>query len=248
MRLRIKLAYDGRQFEGWQVQPGKRTVQGELEEALSLAYDRPLQLTGAGRTDSGVHATGQVAHFDIENPRIPPERIVAALRRYCPPDILVYEASVAKPEFHACFDASARTYRYRFVLGIRWPHERGLVTLWPHPGRPDPGRLRETLAPLVGEHDFTSYTLVDQSARTRERRLEAVAVELHERYLDLVFTADGFLRRMIRMITGQLVRAWSEREPAAVMARVLAARDNSACAAPAPPDGLYLEQISYPCD
>ena len=244
--MRIRLAYDGREFEGWQIQPGKRTVQGELERALSAAYDRHLHLTGAGRTDSGVHATGQVAHFDIEDPRIPPDRVVAAVRRHCPPDILVYEASEAEPEFHACFDAIARTYRYRFVLGVRWPHERGIVAPWPYPGRPDPRRLAEALAPLAGEHDFTSYTLVDQSARTRERRLEPVIIELTDRYLDLVFTADGFLRRMIRMITGQLVSAWAEKEPAAVMARVLSARDNAACAAPALPDGLYLERIRYP--
>ncbi len=248
MRIRILVAYDGRAFEGWQVQPGKRTVQAELARALSAVYATPVAVTGAGRTDSGVHATGQVVHYDIENPRVPVDRLVAAVRRHLPRDILITGASVADPGFHACHDAVSRRYRYRFVLGTCWPHERGIVTPWPWPGRPDQVRLETALRPLLGRHDFTSYTLVDQSAKTRERTIHSIGVEMHDRNLDLVFTADGFLRRMIRMITGQLVEAWAAEDPAAVIQSVLDARNNAFCAAPAPPDGLYLEEIRYPGD
>jgi len=248
MRIRILVAYDGRAFEGWQVQPGKRTVQAELARALSAVYATPVAVTGAGRTDSGVHATGQIAHFDIENPRVPVDRLVAAVRRHVPRDILVCSASEVSPDFHACHDALSRRYRYRFVLGTCWPHELGIVTPWPWPGRPDLQRLEAAVRPLLGTHDYTSYTLVDQSAKTRERTIHTIAIEMDGRYLDLVFTADGFLRRMIRMITGQLVAAWSSPDPAAVMRAVLEARNNAVCAAPALPDGLYLEEILYPGD
>jgi tRNA pseudouridine38-40 synthase len=245
MRICIGLAYDGRRFAGWQVQPGKRTVQGEVNRALSAIYAQPIHVTGAGRTDSGVHATGQRAHFDIDRPRVPVDRLVAAVRRHCPDDIYIYQAGETAPEFHACFDARSRSYRYRFVFGQVWPHERGIVTLWPYPEIPDLARLAATLEPLVGKHDFTSYTLVDQSAQTRERTLGPIGFELNQRNLDVIFTADGFLRRMIRMIAGQMLAAWKENDPARVMAEVLAASDNARSAAPAPPDGLYLENIRY---
>jgi len=246
MRIRITIAYDGRHFAGWQTQPGKRTVQAELDEALSRVYDAPVHVIGAGRTDSGVHARGQAAHFDIENPRVPAERLTRAARRFLPHDILLREAAEAASDFHACFSALWRRYAYFYVFDELFPFERGVAALWPHAGRPDGARVLAILEPLFGEHDFTSFSLKDCSAETRVRLLKPVTMACTERGFRLDFIANGFLRRMIRMILGQLEMSYARAEAPADMRRVLDARDNALCAPAASPAGLYLEEIGYP--
>lgn len=244
MRIRMTVAYDGSLFSGWQIQPHVRTVQEGLENALAALFGHPVVVTGAGRTDTGVHASGQVVHFDIESTAIPPEKIRLALARHLPAGILVLDSCAAAEEFHACFSARARTYRYRFVFPPLYPwqvHYRGLFTL-PY----DRERCRAALQPLVGRHDFTSFSLKDSSARTRIRELRRIDVLDRTGGFDLLFEADGFLRRMIRMITGTLLEALAAPDPGAHMAAVLAARDNARSGPPAPPGGLYLERVDYP--
>ncbi|MDR2734161.1 MAG: tRNA pseudouridine(38-40) synthase TruA [Spirochaetota bacterium] len=246
MRIRITIAYDGRRFAGWQIQPGKRTVQEELNRALSELYAAPVYVTGAGRTDSGVHARGQVAHFDVASPRVPVHRLVRAARHFLPQDIAIRAASEAASDFHACFSTLARRYIYSYVIDEIFPFEQGIAALWPHSGRPDHARILEILAPLAGEHDFTSFSLKDCSAKTRVRSLQPVTVADTERGFRLDFTADGFLRRMIRMILGQLEASYPHPDAALEMQRILDARDNALCAPAASPAGLYLEEIIYP--
>jgi tRNA pseudouridine38-40 synthase len=246
MRIRMTIAYDGRGFAGWQVQPGKRTVQAELSAALSKLYDAPLHVVGAGRTDTGVHARGQVAHFDIENPRIPADRLARASRRVLPQDILLREAGEAAADFHACYSALSRSYTYHYVFDELFPFERGLAALWPYRERPDFARIPEILAPLAGEHDFTSFSLKDSSAQSRVRILEPAAVAETARGFCVRFTANGFLRRMIRMILGQLEASYPHAHAREEMQRILAAADNALCAPAAAPGGLYLENITYP--
>jgi len=246
MRIRITIAYDGRHFAGWQIQPGKRTVQEEINRALSELYASPVHIIGAGRTDSGVHARGQTAHFDIENPRVPADRLARAIRHCLPRDIMIREAAEAADDFHACFSALARRYTYFYVLDELFPFEQGLAALWPHPGRPDYTRVLEILRPLAGRHDFTSFSLKDCSAKTRTRLLQPVTIADTGRGFRLDFTADGFLRRMIRMILGQLEASYPNPDAAAEMQRILGARDNALCAPAASPAGLYLEEIVYP--
>jgi tRNA pseudouridine38-40 synthase len=246
MRIRITIAYDGRRFAGWQVQPAKRTVQSALNDALSSVYDSPVHVTGAGRTDSGVHARAQVAHFDIENPRVPADRLARAARRFLPEDILIREAREVESDFHACFSALWRRYSYYYVINELFPFEQGYAALWPHPGQPDFARILAILEPLFGEHDFTSFSLKDCSAKTRIRLLKPITLSPTERGFRLGLSANGFLRRMIRMILGQLEAGYSHADAPAEMQRILLAQNNALSAPAASPAGLYLEEIIYP--
>jgi len=243
MRIRITVAYDGRDFAGWQIQPGRRTVQEELGKALSMLYDSPVRVTGAGRTDAGVHARGQIAHFDIENPCVPTERLARAARRFLPRDILLRDAAEAASDFHARYSALSRRYSYRYVFDELFPFEQGQAALWPHPGY---ARVLDILSPLYGEHDFTSFSLKDCSAENRIRILKPAALSETERGFCVDFSANGFLRRMIRMILGQLEASYQREDAKQEMQRILEARDNAFCAPAASPAGLYLEEVVYP--
>jgi tRNA pseudouridine38-40 synthase len=242
----MRLAYDGTRFSGWQSQPNNRTVQGELAAALGLLFAQPVCPTGAGRTDGGVHAVAQTAHFDIDNPRVPIDRLVPALRGRMSREIRVIEAAICPDAFHACYDAVRRSYRYRFVTGTFLPHQRDYAALFPW--RFDAQRLAAALAPLAGRHDFSSFCLADSDARTRIRCLQPVKVLPSEAGFDLEFTADGFLRKMIRLVTGTLREVYPAADPGRAMEAVLAARDVSAAGPPAPPGGLYLCGVDYPED
>jgi tRNA pseudouridine38-40 synthase len=246
MRIRITIAYDGREFAGWQAQPGKRTVQGELGRALSEVYAEHIHVIGAGRTDAGVHARAQAAHFDIERPRVPVARLSRASRSFLPRDLAILHAREAPDDFHACASALSRRYAYFYVLDTLFPFEQGLAALWPHVGLPEFARVLEILAPLAGEHDFTSFSLKDCAAKTRVRVLEPVTIAETARGFRLEFRANGFLRRMIRLILGQLEASYPHPDAADEMRRILEAGDNRLAAPPAAAGGLYLEEIIYP--
>ena len=237
------IAYDGSGFSGWQVQPGSRTVQGELQEALSSIMGKPVSIFGAGRTDTGVHASGQVAHFHLDAPRVPPDRIHLALRGVLTPEIMVLEAGEAEEDFHSCFSATGRVYRYRFTRGPLYPWLRNSMARFPFPLCT--ARLETALGPLLGRHDFTSFSLKDCAAKTRIRDMRHITVQKTAEGFDLIFEADGFLRRMIRLITGTLLASLEEKDPAGHMSSVLNARDNKYAGPPAAPGGLYLERVDY---
>jgi len=243
VKIKLLIAYDGSGFSGWQMQAGARTVQDTLKGALTTLLGEPVAIFGAGRTDSGVHASGQVAHFDLLAPRVPPERIKLALPGLLTPEILVMESSEAEEDFHACFSAKARVYRYRFTCGPLFPWLRNFCVKFPEPF--DKSRMEAALAPLVGRRDFTSFSLRDCEAKTRVRDIRRITVEETAGGFDLIFEADGFLRKMIRLIIGTLLRAYVQKGPAEHIAAVLEARDNKHAAAPAPPGGLYLERVDY---
>lgn len=243
MRVKMVLAYDGREFSGWQVQPAKRTVQGELESGLSRLLGQPVRVFGAGRTDGGVHATGQVVHFDVEQPRVPVERLVLALRGYLPRDVRVLQVMPAAQDFHACFSACRRVYRYRFVTGTFFPHQRDYFAHFADAFVAE--NIRSILEVLIGEHDFTSFCLKDNDARTHVRRMESIELQSAENGFDIVFSATGFLRKMIRMIIGTLLILYGRGQGALEMQRILEARSNALSGAPAPAAGLYLERVDY---
>jgi tRNA pseudouridine38-40 synthase len=259
--LKLVVEYDGTGYCGWQRQRGTAaegppSVQATLERATAEIAGEPVPVTGAGRTDAGVHALGQVASLRTTS-RIPAGRFPAALNAHLPPDVRVISAEDVPEGFHPRRDAVARTYRYE-ILNRQEPSAllRGLAYHVPEPL--DVDAMRRAAAPLAGRHDFVAYRGVGSPTRTTFCSVAAMAVcapagTLGARSLagegdvsvSVVITADRFLRHMVRMIAGTLIRVGLRRLPAEAPAMFLADPDNRRTGPTAPPHGLYLVRIDY---
>ena len=241
MKLKLILEYDGTGFSGWARQPGLRTVEGALRNALDTVYPRWDGLAVAGRTDTGVHATGQVASLEVEGGP-PPERAAAALNSALPEDVAVVDAEEARDGFHARFSAHSRSYRYRVVAGgSRSALEARRALWWPRPL--DVDALRSAAAVLRGGHDFRAFTPTETHHDAFVRNVLATAWEQDGNRLDFMITADSFLRHMVRTLVGTML----ESGPSAPerMVELLEGRLRSEAGLTAPPWGLYLEKVCY---
>lgn len=244
-RIALGVEYDGSAYHGWQLQePDVPTVQQVLEAALGRVADRPVRVVCAGRTDTGVHATGQVVHFDTEAERANKSWVFGA-NANLPDDVAVRWARPVPEHFHARFSAVSRRYRYIIYNDpVRPALFRRQVT-WNHRDL-DPGRMRTALQYLRGRHDFTSFRSVHCQAQSPVRTLQRL--DLHQRgeLLVLEAQADAFLMHMVRNIAGVLMSIGSGRREPGWAEEVLAARDRRAGGVTAPPYGLYLVHIGYP--
>jgi len=237
--FKMIVEYDGTDFFGWQAQPDLRTVQRSLQEAVFHATCRRSAVTGAGRTDSGVHAVGQVASFSSET-RLAPDVLRRAINGWLPRDIRIRSVEEAPDGFSARFDAKSRTYHYVFI--------RRETALWRNryqyvKGNLDLRAMRLALADLVGEKDFTTFTTADDGSRTK--RCDLLRAELVETppLLTLSLTADRFLHHMVRSIAGTLLD-FGRGKPLS-MADIVAARDSSRAGQTLPPHALYLMSVRY---
>jgi tRNA pseudouridine38-40 synthase len=240
--VRLDIEYDGSVFSGWARQPGLRTVQGELEAALATVLRETVELTVAGRTDTGVHALGQVASFAVES-EIPGD-LARRLNGVVPDDIAVRAATEAAAGFDARRDATSRSYLYRVLATpAPSPFERGRSLWWPH--RFDLEELESCAAALLGTHDFTAFTPTQTDHVRFERDILAAGWTWEEPIAAFRITADAFMRNMVRVLVGTMLDVASGRRTVEDFTRLLHGAHRSEAGDTAPPHGLYLESVAY---
>lgn len=243
-RYKLLIEYHGGPYQGWMKLPGIPTVQGALEEAAAKIEGAAVEVVGAGRTDSGVHATGQVAHLDLALDR--PEKIADALNFHLRPHpISVLKAEPAADDFHARFSAEARHYRYVIVnrradLAL----ERGLA--WRVPAKLDAAAMHDAAQRLLGTHDFTTFRDTACQAASPLKTLDRLDVARLGDRIEFTLSARSFLHRQVRSMVGSLVEVGRGFQRPDWIREILRAADRKACGPVAPADGLFLERVDYP--
>jgi len=244
VRLAVGIEYAGTRYAGWQRQQHAPSVQAEVERALGRIADHPVAVVCAGRTDAGVHALGQVAHFD-STARRPLRGWLLGTNAALPPDVALRWVVEVGGDFHARYSALARSYRY-LVLNrpTRAPLASERVCQWRTPL--DAERMHAALQVLVGEHDFSAFRAAECQAAVPVRRLTAISVRREGELVVFELTANAFLHHMVRNIVGSALPIGAGARDAAWLAELLARRDRTAAGPTAPPAGLYLAAVEYP--
>jgi tRNA pseudouridine38-40 synthase len=243
VNIKVVLEYDGAGFAGWQQQARGRTVEAELKRALRALTGKDHVVYGAGRTDAGAHAQGQVANFRFDG-NIAPGRLAAALNAKLPDDVAVLSAEAAPEDFHARFSARWRRYRYRYL------DRRGRPALerercWHVRGTLDVQAMDRAARPLVGRHDWTSFCSASEPLGERVRTMRSVRLRRRGDYVELELVAEGFLRGLARSIAGALAEVGLGRRPPRWVGELLRAKDRGRAAKTAPAGGLTLMEVIY---
>ncbi len=245
LRIALGIEYDGSRFHGWQTQqPGVRTVQLAVEQALSKVANHPVQVVCAGRTDTGVHGSGQVCHFDTTAKRAIHGWVMGG-NINLPDDVSILWAKAMPDHFHARFSATGRTYRYWILNRLARPALGSKRITWVYPHL-DEKKMHEAGQALLGTHDFTSYRTVHCQAHSPVRSLRRLQVTRLGEQICLEVHADGFLHHMVRNIAGVLIAIGAGKQPLSWARQVLELRDRNQGGVTAPPHGLYFHQVEYP--
>lgn len=243
-RYKLLIEYDGAPFCGWQLQETLPSVQGALEAAVQATCGVPTRVHGSGRTDAGVHATGQVAHCDIAKD-FRPDRLRDALNAHLRPHpVAVLDVQIVPDDFEARFSARKRHYRYR-IMNRRANLALDAGRVWRVPQRLDSDAMHEAAQRLLGKHDFTTFRDTECQAKSPEKTLDQLDVIRDGDAVTVLTSARSFLHSQVRSMVGSLVWVGQGRWTADDLAAALAARSRAACGVVAPPDGLYLERVEY---
>lgn len=241
--VKLVVSYDGRGYSGWQAQPGKRTIQGELERAMGDLTGFYTKINGASRTDAGVSALGQVVNFLNESP-VPTDNFVKALNHRLPRDIKVLSAEEVGPDFDSSSSAKYKQYRYSIFTGKN-PNALQARNCWHRPGELDAAKMDEAAKMLLGEHDFKSFAAAADRRENSVRNVMACRVWGEDKWVYIEIEADRFLYNMVRNIVGTLVEVGRGRWKPEKMKEIIEAKTRTAAGPTAPPEGLCLMWIKY---
>ncbi|MFJ5791951.1 tRNA pseudouridine(38-40) synthase TruA [Lysinibacillus sp. NPDC093197] len=244
-RLKAIISYDGTQFSGYQVQPGERTVQAEVERVLAVMHKgNKVKVTASGRTDARVHATGQTLHFDTPL-AIPVEKYMKALNVQLPRDIRVLSIEEVADDFHARYSVTGKRYRYIWSCEpVQSPFRRH-YTVETNGVKPDVKAMQEAASAIIGTHDFSCFCAANTSVQNKVRTVNALQFEWHGEELHMVIEGSGFLYNMVRIIAGTLWEVGIGRREVKNVETVVASMDRDQAGKTAPPQGLYLEKVYY---
>ena len=240
---KLLIEYDGSRYFGWQRQPEHETIQGKLENVLSLMCGENVEVIGAGRTDAGVHAKGMVANVSMDT-ELSEEEIRAYLNRYLPDDVAVTEVKTASPRFHARYNAVGKTYCYTCYDGeVKSVFDRKYITRLDE--RPDIAKMRQAAEILIGEHDFRNFCVNPRMKKSTVRLVDKIEVVRKNNYIIFTIHGTGFLQNMVRIMVGTLLEVGNGRMTCEQVADVLEAKNRQKAGPTAPPQGLCLMSVDY---
>ncbi len=246
--IKLSIEYDGTNYQGWQIQESpQKTIQGEIERALHIIFKSDISITGSGRTDSGVHALGQVANFNTES-TMPNEEIIRALNGNLPEDISILKAEEVDPDFNARYSAKEKTYKYT-ILNRREKPAINRKTCLHFPHKLSMLKMQSACKFLIGTHDFKSFQAFDSSKPERSqdtiRTIKQINVVRKGDYITIFITADGFLYKMVRNIVGTLIDIGRKEIPPSEIKKILEGKDRELASNTAPAHGLCLVEVKY---
>lgn len=242
-RVKLTVAYDGTNYHGWQVQPNGNTIEAELNRHLSELLGEEIRVTGASRTDAGVHALGNVAVFDT-SARMPAEKISYAMNTRLPEDIRIQESCEVAPDFHPRFCRTVKTYEYR-ILNRKFPDPTKRLYSYFYYYPLDVEKMKTAAAYLVGEHDFQSFCTMKPDLENTVRRIYSLDIEKEGDMILIRVTGNGFLYNMVRIIAGTLIRVGGGFIPPESMQAILEGKNRKLAGETARPEGLTLVEIQY---
>lgn len=243
-RFKVTLAYDGTEFAGWQIQGQERTVEAVVEQALAEIHGAPIPTIAAGRTDAGVHAAGQVIHFDSDKTNLPVHKVCDALNFYLPPDVRALTCAEVPATFHARRSARLRIYKYYLYFSeTPLPHFRKYC-LWRR-GYPDVGRLNRLASVLLGEHDFSTFSAAGDKNKSKKRNIVTSCFYPSGPFLVYEIAGNAFLWKMVRSLVGTLLELENKKADAGQLRERLAAVDRSQAGPTVAARGLFLDEVRY---